>query len=308
MRSIHSPRPVYSAAPVTAHRDCSPEWASSACSSSLISRCSCQRDRPSAAAPWACCAASTTVRSTGRSGARADGSAGRERRAVSVPSPKPSSSMTSESWGRDSSTTDYQPPVTQTACWPAIRCWSTWGANLLCEQTVPSSLPNSSREILLPVQPPPFDSADQDRMVVLADLGARCRSPIVRDRYKSDAVELVPDPEHPARLLGSLGQLAAGMRVIGTPKRELWRLIGQVAVGGVHPTRRRIIEVLIDSTGEHATAAIAGHCRLPPTTVRRSLGDLVALDVVEFVGPSPDRWMASEWLRESWRTVTGELP
>lgn len=156
----------------------------------------------------------------------------------------------------------------------------------------------------LPESPPAFEEADQDRLVVLADLGARCRSPIVRDRYKGDAVELVPDAEHLARLLGALGQLAAGMRVIGTPDAELWRLVGQVAVGGVHPTRRRIIEFLVLTQSPHSTAVIAGRCRLPQSTIRRVLEDLTALGVVDLVGDHPECWTVTGWLRERWAVVS----
>jgi hypothetical protein len=123
----------------------------------------------------------------------------------------------------------------------------------------------------LPKQPPPFSQVENDRLIVLADLGSRSRSPVIRDRQKSDGVEMVPDPEHLPRLLGALGQLAAGMRAIGVPEPELWRLVGQCAVGGVHPTRRRIIEILVESREPRATALIAGRCRLPQTTVRRFL-------------------------------------
>jgi len=160
----------------------------------------------------------------------------------------------------------------------------------------------------LPDQPPAFSEADQDRLVVLADLGSRCRSPIIRDRYKGDAMELVPDPEHLARLLGSLGQLAAGMRVIGTPEPEVWRLIGQVGLGGVHPTRRRILELLVDSVDDHSTAMIAARCRLPHTTIRRVLEDLGALDVIDRVSEHPELWHASDWLRESWWAITNPVP
>ena len=157
----------------------------------------------------------------------------------------------------------------------------------------------------LPERPAPFDEAAKDRLVILADLGARCRSAVVRDRYRGDAVVLVPDPEHLARLLGALGQLASGMRAVGTPEPEVWRLVGQVAVGGVHPARRSIIELLTGSPGPHATALVAGRCRLPPNTTRRFLEDLAALDVVDRVGEHPERWMASEWLRERWPAVSG---
>lgn len=94
----------------------------------------------------------------------------------------------------------------------------------------------------LPDKAPPRSDEENDLLVGLPDLGARCRSPVVRDSYKGDDVLLVPEPEHPARLLGSLSQLAAGMRVTGAPDAELWPLVRELAIGGVHPMRRRIID------------------------------------------------------------------
>ena len=81
------------------------------------------------------------------------------------------------------------------------------------------------------VRPPPFSADEVDRLVTLADLGARCRSPEVRDRYKGDSVELVPEPESRGRLAGDLSQVADGMRAVGTPDDEMWRSVRELAVG-----------------------------------------------------------------------------
>lgn len=119
-------------------------------------------------------------------------------------------------------------------------------------------------------------------------------------------MEFTPDPEHIARLLGSLGQLAAGMRAIGTPEVELWRLLLAVSLGGVHPVRRSILDVLVTEECEHATSSIAGRIRLPDTTTRRRLQELVSLHVLDPVGSAPERWRASDCLRDPWR-VTSRL-
>jgi len=86
--------------------------------------------------------------------------------------------------------------------------------------------------LVLPEKPAPFTEKERGRLVTLADLGARCRSPVVRDRYKGDNLELVPEAESPGRLAGALSQLAAGMRAVGTPSDERWRLVREVALGG----------------------------------------------------------------------------
>lgn len=78
--------------------------------------------------------------------------------------------------------------------------------------------------LALPEKPPPFTDDERVRLVSLAVLVARCRSPVVRDRYKGDNVVLVPEAESPGRLAGALSQVAAGMRAVGAPENELWRL------------------------------------------------------------------------------------
>ena len=57
--------------------------------------------------------------------------------------------------------------------------------------------------------------------------------------------------------------------------------------------------------GAHATATIAGHCRLPETTTRRHLQDLNAHGVVDKVGDYPERWVVSDWTMDRWWAVTG---
>jgi hypothetical protein len=48
--------------------------------------------------------------------------------------------------------------------------------------------------------------------------------PVVRDRFKGDVIQRVPDPEGIGRILGQLGQLLVAMRVIGVTGNEVWSL------------------------------------------------------------------------------------
>jgi hypothetical protein len=63
--------------------------------------------------------------------------------------------------------------------------------------------------LTLPEKPPPFSEQERSRLVTMADLGARCRSPVVRDHCKRDNVELVPEAESP-RSAGWGAQPAGG--------------------------------------------------------------------------------------------------
>ena len=63
--------------------------------------------------------------------------------------------------------------------------------------------------------------------------------------------------------------------MIGIPGPEVWRLLAEVALDGIHPGRRAVIGYLMDHPGVHATSTIAGHCKLTNTprgaTLRISL-------------------------------------
>ncbi|MGO8873504.1 MAG: helix-turn-helix domain-containing protein [Acidimicrobiales bacterium] len=90
------------------------------------------------------------------------------------------------------------------------------------------------------------------------------------------------------------------MPLIGTPEGNRWRLIRDVAIGGVHPTRRRMIEFLVSEDTAHTTATIAARCRLPQSTVRRYLEDLVALEILELIGTRPEEWKATAGILDRW--------
>jgi hypothetical protein len=158
--------------------------------------------------------------------------------------------------------------------------------------------------LVLPDTLPPLPDAEHDRLSMLATLGARLRSPVVRDGY-SRTIETVPGHERPMRLFAQLRQVHAGMAVIGTPAGVLWRLLAQVALGGTHPGRRSIVEDLLARPGAHATSNVAGHCGLPNTTARRHLEDLVAHGVLVRTCDDPELWEPSEWLTQSWWAVRG---
>ena len=162
-------------------------------------------------------------------------------------------------------------------------------------------------KLLLPDQPPALTNDEQDRLNTLAMLAVRCRSTVVRDSHHRD-IELVPSPERSPRLIGQLAQLAAGLRIIGVSRTEMWRLLVQVALDGMHSGRRTVLEKLTGSGATHSTAALAGLCRLPQTTTRRHLEDLHAHVVVDKVGEGPERWVASERAKGQWWAVTGDTP
>jgi hypothetical protein len=140
---------------------------------------------------------------------------------------------------------------------------------------------------------------DRKRLVTLADLVTMARSPIERDRATRE-IELVPDPEAPARFTLMLAGLLEGLRVIGLDDDEAWRLVTKTAFDSMPALRRRTLERL--AKAEHTTTReVAVMLGLPTTTVRRTLEDLAAHGVLEReIGGEgkADHWRLATWTRE----------
>jgi hypothetical protein len=161
-------------------------------------------------------------------------------------------------------------------------------------------------DLVLPQEISILTTDSEDRLITLATLGARCRSTVVRDYYKRDTIDLVPSPERPPRLFAQLRQLHAGLLAVQTPPDDVWRLLAEVAVGGIPRDRRRVIEALVAGGSDLTTSTVGGRVGLPYTSVRRRLEDLTALGVVELVGERPERWRVSYWVRDRWWAVRGD--
>jgi hypothetical protein len=149
----------------------------------------------------------------------------------------------------------------------------------------------------MPDAPPALDDATREWLILLAGLGARCRSSVVRGSHDRQ-LELVPSPERPPRLLAQLGQLFSALTVVGVDRAEARRLVAQVALNGMSRGRRSVLDVFRDKDSEHSLSFIAGRVRLPETTARRHVEDLTAHEVLEHIGGSPERWVLSAWTRD----------
>jgi hypothetical protein len=118
---------------------------------------------------------------------------------------------------------------------------------------------------------------------------------------KADTIDRVPEPEGIDRLLGLLAQLLTRMRVIVVPEEECRRLVGQVALDGMHPPRGKILQVLVDSYGSMSKTVVAARCTQPETSVGRYLQDLRAHGVINLLDFGPERWKLSAWTKERCR-------
>lgn len=158
---------------------------------------------------------------------------------------------------------------------------------------------------------PEISDADDDRIIDLASIGARCRSIIPRDGYSRE-VKSTPEPERLSRLQDELTQLYAGLSVIGAPPEQSWLTLSQVALSGIKPERREVITFLAEHAGRPGTVSlIAGHCgEATHAATRRHLEELAALRIATVTdrGSRNERWTASDWLIQRWWAVDGERP
>jgi hypothetical protein len=95
---------------------------------------------------------------------------------------------------------------------------------------------------------------DIDRLVVLSDFVTLARSPVERDGYTRE-IELVPDPEAPARFAGMLASILEGLRAIGLDDDLAWPLVVKVALDSMPAQRRQLIELLADADTTTSPAA-----------------------------------------------------
>lgn len=147
---------------------------------------------------------------------------------------------------------------------------------------------------------PTLKQSEKDRIIALAQISARCRSIVIRDRWTRE-ITAVPDPEVSTRLSGELGQLYIGMALVGVPIEERWQVLQKIAFDSMPPGRSIVVKAL--KAGLRQAAEIREHAAISRevtscsrTTIERTLQDLEALGVVEH---SADKgWLLREWIRK----------
>ena len=148
---------------------------------------------------------------------------------------------------------------------------------------------------------PALEPAETERLIALAALAARCRSAVERDGY-SHEIELIADPEAPARLAQALRRLYGGLLLIGLSRAEAWPYVTKTALDSMPKLRRGVFDALAALSGDNEadTATLAAAMGYPTITARRSLEDLGAHGVVQRSGSQgrADRWSLTPWARE----------
>jgi hypothetical protein len=155
-------------------------------------------------------------------------------------------------------------------------------------------------------RPPERVEPDQERLVNLAVLTVRCRSAVERDRNTRE-VELIPEPEAPARLAITLDRLLDGLLAIGADTDTAWKVVEAAALDSIPAIRRKAMRALIDAEDELRTSEIAEATGYPVRTIERTLDDLVAHGIADVTrrGPGkPTTWASSQWTVSSWVAAT----
>jgi hypothetical protein len=123
------------------------------------------------------------------------------------------------------------------------------------------------------VEPPPFSEEEFQRLDNVVALVVRLRAHVTRDRYSRE-IENIHGAEGPGRIGLCLERLFCGLVAIGFPRPCALHLIEDIAMDSTPPIRRHAFEILTGTPT--STRDIAHAIRLPTTTTRRALEELVA--------------------------------
>ncbi len=155
-------------------------------------------------------------------------------------------------------------------------------------------------------EPPALSEPDTDRLVALAVLVSRARSPVVRENYQRE-IDLVPPSEAPGRLVGALGRMLTGLRLIGVDDAEAWRVTTKVGLDSMPASRLRALEFLLGKPQPVPTTTVALELGLPTQTTRRVLEDLAAHGALLRTAQGDGRaheWSVVDWIAELYRAAT----
>lgn len=150
----------------------------------------------------------------------------------------------------------------------------------------------------------PLDDDATDRLVALAELAARCRSSVERDGYSRE-IELIPEPEAPARVALVLSRLLDGLTAIGVPPGCAWPIAVKVGLDSMPAIRRSVLEHLLAADRPLTTKDTGEALGYPTTTARRALEDLAAHGITSRDGTAgkADLYAVTDWCRTRWSAV-----
>jgi hypothetical protein len=163
-----------------------------------------------------------------------------------------------------------------------------------------------------PCTPRELDDDERERLVDLSTFVVRARTAVERDRTTRE-IELIPEPEAPARLIVVLARMLAGLDSIGLERQLAWRVLTKIGLDSVPALRLQLIAELAGLRTDETTTTfqLANRLEYPKTTTKRALEDLAAHRLVHRYAQGDRRdtlWMLSGWTRARLKRIGGTEP
>jgi hypothetical protein len=160
----------------------------------------------------------------------------------------------------------------------------------------------------LPKEPPEVPASLKARLIHLADFVTRCRSGVVRDRYRRE-LEYAPEPEMPARFVKQIFELLRGVALVLGHHEATAEDMDRVALDSIPAVRRvvlRAVDTMTDVDNCLKTSQGSQAVQCASATVRRALEDLQALGVLQVIKGGQGK--ADSWRpRGEWRSALDTL-
>jgi len=151
----------------------------------------------------------------------------------------------------------------------------------------------------------PLAPHEVKKLVALATFTARARTAVERNGYTNE-VQVLPQPEGPARIVGQFRRLMGGLEAIGADEETVWAILRRVAIDCVPAIRTRVMRTLMAAAGPMGTGDVAKTLGVDWKTAFRHLEDmrlleLAFMDVEEtgnFDGKPRYFWESTQWITE----------
>ncbi len=128
----------------------------------------------------------------------------------------------------------------------------------------------------------PFENDTlKTKLIILSDLGAKLRSQVSRNGYTKE-VEFLPVPEVGTRLVKQLSKLLYGIALVREKEaisNDEYNLGLRIVNDNLASNRAIILRFLTGST-DKSLADISMYTKIPTSTVRYAVEDLILLDIV----------------------------
>lgn len=142
---------------------------------------------------------------------------------------------------------------------------------------------------------------EEDKILNLADLGARGRSGVPRNGYTHEILD-IPDREFPTRYVQTMGQLYVAWEALGLEESDRWDILRKIVFDSMPRLRSAVIQQLsrVDLERPRYSSEIAREIGCSESATKRAMEDLNLLGVVERDGiknvkNGREGWKLTEW-------------